>query len=378
MSKYSKIFLFIVCAFLAQIELFAVEVTDLYSAHVPVTSKADTEKKLALKQAMKAVIIKVAGQPEVLSNKVIKQSLNRYYQFYTQFRYQKINDENVLTVTFNENKINAILAQAELPIWGSLRPKILLWIVDENGLTRQIVPTSLDSYITEDIALFSNNRGLPFVLPEIDETDKAALTISDVWGRFSDATLAASNRYGAESVVILRLSNSSLVSVENADAESTKIENTEASPCIQDCNVSAYALDWRFISNRQRLNETSTYQGSNAKALLNQALEDITEQVYKRYALTSNEQQAYKIDVANINSLVDYINVTSFLSELSSVKAVTLVNVKESNRRFNLQLIGSPEAFLATLKLHKSLEQFVDPLADVDLTAPPVFYWKQY
>ena len=63
MPKYSQILLLVLCTFLlVQNRLFAVEVTDLYVAHVPISSKAEGEKTLALKKAMKAVILKVAGQ----------------------------------------------------------------------------------------------------------------------------------------------------------------------------------------------------------------------------------------------------------------------------------------------------------------------------
>ena len=369
MHKYSKIFIFIVCVLLGQIKSFAVEVTDLYTAKVPVASKSDREKKLALKNAMKAVILKVAGQPQVLSNTAIKQALNKNYQYYTQFRYQKIDDQKFLSVSFDENKINGVLSQAQLPIWGRLRPNILLWVVDEKGFTRKVISQSVESFIPENIALFSETRGLPFMLPEVTDADKSALSISDLWGRFSEPTLLASTQYGAESVVIIRLSNSSLVSSEG--------EALTVASCLQNCNLASYALDWRFITNSQRLNETFAYQGKNEAELLNKALADITEHVYKRYALTSNELQSFQIDVANIDSLADYINVKKFLAELSSVKAVTLESVSQSHRRFNLQLMGSSDAFLATLMLDKSLEQHIDPLADVDVLSAPVFYWKK-
>ena len=48
--------------------------------------------------------------------------------------------------------------------------------------------------------------GLPVSLPLMDLDDNMAVTATDVWGRFADPVLKASQRYGAEMVVLGKLS----------------------------------------------------------------------------------------------------------------------------------------------------------------------------
>jgi len=88
--------------------------------------------------------------------------------------------------------------------------------------------------------------------------------------------------------------------------------------------------------------------------------------------------------VVNIDSLATYVDVFEFLTNLSAVKTITLLSAEGASRRFNLQLLGSAEALLASLKLNKQLKQFIDPLARFNTTtldnetgdiAVPVFYW---
>ena len=88
--------------------------------------------------------------------------------------------------------------------------------------------------------------------------------------------------------------------------------------------------------------------------------------------------------MANIDSLAIYVDVFEFLTNLSAVKSVTLMNAKGASRRFKLELLGSSDALVASLKLNKQLKQFIDPLARFDTTTfnnetddipVPIFYW---
>jgi len=117
--------------------------------------------------------------------------------------------------------------------------------------------------------------------------------------------------------------------------------------------------------------------------LLQQGLSDITELIYQRYALSTTNQHDFVIEVANVDTLVTYVDVFDFLSNLSAVKSVTLLNAKGSVRRFNLELLGSEDALLASLKLNKKLTQVIDPsmqfneftLIEGSEQLVPIFNW---
>ena len=132
----------------------AVEVKDLYQAKVPVTAQTLAQKSHALKKAMQMVLIKVGGGKDVLSNHIIKKALQNNRLYVSQFSYslgeiktlphlEMVSADNAeslfLLVSFDENKINQLLQQAQLPLWGSLRPKVLFWLVEENKFSRQIL-----------------------------------------------------------------------------------------------------------------------------------------------------------------------------------------------------------------------------------------------
>jgi len=392
MLKNINVLLFVIIAFLSSVTLEAVEVKGLYQASIAINSQNSTDRAYALKKALAAVMLKVGGEKSVLENNLIKQSLSNYRSYLSQYRYQQKNlqvaDEQgnkkqlFLLASFNKEKINQLFQDANLALWGSLRPQVLLWLIDEQGLTRRIMSNSSASNLPFTVNEFAEQRGLPIMMPLMDLTDASQIKVSDVWGRFQQPVKEASSRYYAEAIVIMRISDSSL----KTKKINTTLEHEQLLECGLLCADSAsevpnYVLDWKLVTNGQTFG--LKYLGNESEVLLQKALADITELIYQRYALSTTSQHEFVIEVANIDSLATYVDVFNFLNNLSSVKSVTLLSASASTRRFNLQLLGSTDALLASLKLNKQLTQYVDPLAHFNDATPteevskpiPVFYW---
>jgi len=390
--------LFVITSFLLSMPLKAVEVKGLYQASIAINSQNSSDRAHALKKALAAVMLKVGGEKSVLENNVIKQSLKNYRLYLSQYRYQhkalQVADHQgnkkqlFLLASFNKDKINQLFQQANLPLWGSLRPQVLLWLIDEQGLTRRIMSNSSASNLPFMVNEFSAQRGLPIIMPLMDLVDTNNIQLSDLWGRFQQPIKAASRRYLGEAIVVMRISNSSLVNFDKDEEV-----NAEPSDCGLLCaqfhtSKQQYVLDWSLldwglIKGQQKLSQQ--YQGSVPQVLLEQGLADITELIYQRYALSTTSDNDFVIEVENIDSLATYVAVFDFLNNLSSVKSVTLLSAKAGARRFNLQLLGSEEALLASLKLSKQLTQYIDPLAQFNEPLinekpeqfVPIFYWQK-
>lgn len=401
MFKTLTFLLLVIASFLPFTATEAVEVKDLYQASVTINSRNNTDRATALKEALAAVLVKVGGNKSVLDNKIIKKALLDYQLYLNQYRYQlnvidtiKPIIENqtpakqlFLLASFNENKINQLFQQADLAIWGSLRPQILLWLVNEDGLIRKIMSNSTNSNLPSIVNDFSAQRGLPIMMPLMDFTDATQVTLSDIWGRFEQPVTEASNRYFAEAVVVMRISNSSLLAFEPE-------KNTDIDPdncgllCAKEISKEqGYILDWSLLGwglEGEQKRFSQQYQGNERQKLLQQGLADITDLIYQRYALSTTSNNDFIIEVANIDSLATYVDVFEFLTNLSAVKSVTLLSAEGASRRFSLKLLGSSNALVASLKLNKQLKQFVEPLAnfndssfndEADEVAVPIFYW---
>lgn len=348
----------------------AVEVKDLYVAKVASASQSRNDRNSALREALQVVLVKVGGHKSVLAHQAIKKNIRQYNNFVTNYSYERNNGEQFLRASFDANKINNLFINANLPIWGSLRPQVVLWLVNEEGFARQLLLDNDTSNLALVIEQFSAQRGLPITLPKQYLSNTDTLSIPDIWGRFQGPIAQASIQYLAEAVVIVRISDTTLLTEE-------QILDTDN--CQLLCQP-AIALDWSFISTTnpddvQHFSER--YYGVDRSNLLVEALGDITDDIYQRYALTTNENNQFEMDIANVSSLARYVEITNFLQQLSSVKSVKLVNAIGATRRFQLNLLGSEQALLASLKLNSMLKQRVDPLDPNVVQGVPLFYWEQ-
>jgi hypothetical protein len=238
----------------------------------------------------------------------------------------------------------------------------LLWLIDEQGFTREILSESDHSTLPTVVNDFANERGLPITLPLMDFTDASQINIADIWGRFLEPVKVASARYSAEGIIIVRVSNSSLLSMVDGETD-----------CKPLCLNNNFVLDWSLITEEQIFSQQ--YQGTEQATLLSQALSDITTIIYQAYALSTTANDEFLIEVANVSSIKSYMEISTFLTNLSSVKSIKLIKAEGDKRLFSLNLLGSKNALMASLKLNKKLQQYIDPLAGITPDEIPVFYW---
>lgn len=341
----------------------ALEVNDLYQVNIVVDSQDSELREQAIKKALQGVFLKVGGKKSVLTHKVLRQAQKRASRYVSQYRYQRKDEQLSLVVSFNENKVNQLFKKANLALWGSLRPQVLLWLIDEQGTSRNMIAADAESIIPASVNDFSIERGLPIIMPLMDLTDNENVVLSDFWGYFPEQIQQASLRYFADTVVVMKVSDSSLV-MDTEQSETTgDLDNISCGLlCVEQKVESPKVLEWRIYT--QGTLYVQKYQGVDKVSLINQGLSDITEFIYQSYALLASAENEVVIEVQNVTSLTSDSQVFNFLTDLSSVKTVTLISAQSSVRRFQLDLVGSQTSFLASLKLNTKLTQKFDSQFD--------------
>ena len=362
--------LFMLVISLVSVKLLAVEVNDLYKASVAVNSQANEQRQRATQSALANVFVKVGGKKSVLTNSLLRKALKNPSRYVSQYHYQRKDAKLSLVVSFNENMVNSLFKSAKLALWGSLRPQVLLWLIDEKGVTRSIISSNADNDIPSSVNNFSLQRGLPIIMPLVDANDSSQALVNPIWRYFPKRIQQASLPYAADTIVVMRISDSSLLSeVDNGFASTQNLRQSRDSVdeiscgllCQHEPEVIAQpkVLDWRVQS--QGALYAQSYQGLNKLDLINNALSDITELIYQSYALLTSAENDFIIEVKSVTSLKSDHQLYSFLRDLSSVKNVALINAQGNSRQFKLDLLGSKASFLAALKLDDKLTPFVEP-----------------
>ncbi len=115
--------------------------------------------------------------------------------------------------------IEAVVSQTGFPVWDRDRPLTVVWLaVDWGQGERELLgpgeepsaslPASepaRDSRIRTLVRRTAEQRGVPVLLPDLSDEDRASINFSDIWGGFHDQLLEVSRRLGARAVLVGRL-----------------------------------------------------------------------------------------------------------------------------------------------------------------------------
>lgn len=353
----------------------AVQVKGLYRANVQVSDQSRDVRHQGLIDALKKVLIKVAGSREVVTNQALMNAIQQPEQWVQQFSYQNtppppvassqtgssakaISDQSssgaskgagannsnnsqtqnpgyVLSVLFSRSAINKLLQQNLEPIWGANRPSVLIWlaIAQDNG-GRQLQAAGQDpwsSWIISD----ADARGIPAFLPTMDLQDEANMNSSDVWGLFMDPVVAASARYGADVVVAAK---------------------------VYPLATGVWKAEWALRG--KGFQSSGELQNTDQSALASQIMDAVTDELASRFSIKGNavDQSMIRLNVTGIDDLTNYLGLQKYLSSLDLVQTLIPKKVVTGEVELQLKLRGNIDQLQQYLELDNYLVPDAVPL----------------
>lgn len=333
----------------------AVELTQLYQQRIAVNTQSTNERTDALQAALEGTLLKVSGDTQALDHEAVRTAMRNVRDYVVQYGYQQ-DEQLMLWVQFDAEKINRLLQQSGSGVWSNLRPLILVWLVSENEqLQRELIGSSDESVLTQQLRNAAQERGLPIRLPLLDLNDTMSVEVVDVWARFDDRIQFASARYLPDGIVVARL--------------------YQADPSLQqgrwqaDWSLDLGELKWRgevFSDDRDEIGEL--------------IIDALTQELAQRYRIDSSieETNRWRLAVEGVDSLEKAIRVEQLLLSLPAVQSVQLMGYKQHRGEFELLLQAAPARIMQAIDLSKSLRP-VDQNAQsgaMDTTVSmPVYRW---
>ena len=318
--------------------LGAVEVVTLYTAEVPLDQEADDPRGAAYAAALRQVLLRVSGSELANDEELVALLFPEPRSFVTQFR---PGAEETLWVSFDGLAIDQVLRDSGQPIWGAERPLTLVWLaVDWGQGVREIVAAddpermeqesrSIDRnrMIRERLLEIADQRGLPLVFPLLDTTDLQSVTFADIWGGFDAAVVDASERYGADSVLIGRV---------------------------------------RPASNQA--NRWTYYFGDQEVALSGPpelALGQVADILASEFAIGGNlSLESVVLNISGVVSIEGYGNVQRMLEEIPVIEGFAAIEVGGDRISYRVEARGGAARLSRALRLKGLLEvDLIDPLA---------------
>ncbi len=316
----------------------AVEVTDLYQDILKVDDKSRDTRLAASRKALLNVLVKVSGDESADQNKLAQQRTKNISDYMLKFEYdEKANGQLNLVVKFEARKINELIKELNLPLWGVQRPLVAIWLGIEDNWRRELVTQESYPQLEQLIYDKAGRRGLPVVVPLLDLQDRRLVGIPEVWGNFSEPVEEASRRYSAERSITARM--------------------------YQESDSETWILDWRFTNDD--LFDSNRLEGDKQQ-IVGQMIDSLALGLANEYAIDPNayyEQAAATLTLKGTQSFVDIELAKRRLQSLSVVTQATIMRKTPEFVEFKLNHTGSVGDLKKGLGLDSAFRDYVDPRA---------------
>ncbi|MFC1747867.1 DUF2066 domain-containing protein, partial [Pseudomonadota bacterium] len=210
------------------------------------------------------------------------------------------------------------------------RPEVLLWLVVEDRDARYLLASNASAEMESVLSTYSTQRGLPLMLPLMDLEDQMHIGFADVWGNFRQSIMEASERYGANAILVGRL-------YRPLDGQ------------------------WNARWTLYQGDDSQHWQeeGAAQDGVLGAGIEGAADRIAERYAqvLMSDVSGNVALTVTDVNSLAGYAKAMKYLESLDVVSRVQVSRVYSDEVVFDLDVRGDVKGLVQSIALGGTLRQ---------------------
>lgn len=339
-----KLYLFIYFAIL--IKAHAVVVDDLYSIELPVADQTTTQRLQVFRQAFEEVLIKVSGDKRIVSRDDLARPLKNSARYVLQYRYLNRRDQDAesfdagqlyLRVQFNQDVLEKLLRQFQIPIWGKERPSTLMLVsVDVNKKVSVVSGDTTPDFL-EVFDRSATRKGIPVLFPLLDLEDRMLMGVEDIIEINENSIQALTDRYAPDAVLVGKVSG--------------RIGQ-------------GWSGEWQARVGNRLVNWT--FKASTRDDLINQAMSNLAQNLASEYALRGSNlfQDTVLLRIMNVDNLTQYNQVLKYLVSLNAVESARAILFASEQVTYQLDLRNSIQDLQQLINLGDVLEPLELPVID--------------
>ncbi len=345
-------------------QVFAGSAVKLYEATIKV-SENKPEKQL-IEEAFTHVLIKVTGHSDISASTAYPAMLAKAQDAISQFRYdfkapettdsdadnnpgqtdlqKEPKKEKWFWVRFNPGMIDSMLKQAQLPIWGRVRPNTLVWLAMDACGQRALQSEYEQPQIYQALKQQADERAIPLTFPFLDLQDQNNISATDIWVNFNDAILLASRRYQSQAVLTIRL-----------------MQNKKG----------VWNSQWNLLMLGQV--QSWQLQDKDQTHLLSAGIDELADRLARQFAQVSSDTDSANdvlVQINNVSNFQEFQELDDYLRNLASVKALGLLMTQQDRVVYKITYRGNKNALIQEIRLGdmlNSVERSHNNSLDVNL-----------
>ncbi len=332
-----------ILSLMAWSNLQAAVVDDLYTVELPVADQTTTQRLEVFNQALREVIVKVSGSDEVLTRPDLERPLKNSSRYVRQFRYISKKDDTTeafegsrlyLRTVFNQDLLEKLLRESNIPVWGKERPSTLMLISFDMNKNVALVSGDTAPDVVEELDKVAARKGIPVLFPLLDLEDRVILGVEDIV-QLNEANIQALvDRYAPDAVLVGQI-------------------------------VGRVGQGWQGnwqLRFGDGMREWS-YRTQDREAIMQQAIGQLAKTLATEYALQdfSNLEEDVLLRVDEVSGIASYQRILSYLQSLDAVESVRLVLIQGNMLTYRVKLRNSLQDLQQLISLGSQLEQLELP-----------------
>jgi hypothetical protein len=202
MRVFSRLLLACLCPYLCMggLPAMAQTLANLHQVREPVSSQQPQERDAALARALDVLIVRLSGDEAAPGNPGLAALRSNPQQVIRTYGYES-GEPQALAVEFEPAAVDRALRQAGIPLWGSNRPSLMLWWLEDGTAGSNLVGDGQPA--ANILRRAGSYRGLPLQLPLADLQEQLLLTPEVLEGLQTQPLQAASERYSPDALLLV-------------------------------------------------------------------------------------------------------------------------------------------------------------------------------
>jgi hypothetical protein len=184
------------------------DLDQLFVAETPVADEGSATRNQALATLLAEVLVRVSGNPDIVSQADGKALLDAAPSLVRQYQYRSEEQGGetirLLNARFDRGSTERMMRERNLPVW-TRRPQVLLWLATERSGKRNLFNLEQNPETRAMLLERAQQLGMPLQLPLMDLEDQAQLTPADLWSDYRPGIELASARYPYQVILTGRL-----------------------------------------------------------------------------------------------------------------------------------------------------------------------------
>jgi hypothetical protein len=186
------------CLALASATAQAENVSGLYQVREPIIGQGAEGRAAATVSALDTLVLRLTGDPKAAQSPALAELRKDPQQIINQVGSEAGPPESVV-VEFDPGSTERALRKAGLALWGSNRPSVLGWWLNDTVEGSNLVGDGQPS--AQPLRRAAQHRGLPLHLPLADLQEQLVANAKQIEGNDPGPLREASERYGANALL---------------------------------------------------------------------------------------------------------------------------------------------------------------------------------